>query len=128
MAQSQRDWANRGADVRNAAQLRNISEAQRIDEQNKQNRYSAAVANQAKGNTTQQQQFQNSMARATGQMPIAQWGAQNAADNAAQRNAAWQAGSDLASKGIGVWAQQQQNQEQRDFDREKLNRMYPEKG
>jgi hypothetical protein len=68
------------------------------------------------------------MAKATGQMPIAEWGAQNAQNAAAQQNAAWQAGSDLASKGVGVWAQQQQNQEQRDWEREKLNRMYPEKG
>jgi hypothetical protein len=128
MANSQRDWANRGADIRNAANLRNISEAQRIDEQNKANRYNAAVANQGRQNTTAQLQFTNSMSRATGQMPIAQWGEQNAQNNAAQQNAAWQAGSDLASKGVGVWAQQQQNQEQRDWEREKLNRMYPEKG
>lgn len=128
MAAAQQDWANQGANVRNAANLRNISEGQRIDELNKNNRYNAAQANQARNNTLAQQRFNNDMGKFTGQTAQAQWAAQNAQNNAAQNNRAIQAVTDLGANMGGMYYQNQQNQANRDFEREKLDRMYPQKG
>lgn len=140
LAQNQQDWMNRGADIRNQASLRNISEAQRIDELNKANRYNAARANQSNRNTLAQQQFQNAMSRVTGQQGVSNMARDDAYARAAQGNAAWQAGSDLISKGAGIYygGQQQQadralaaqqRQEDMDFERERWDRMYgPKKG
>ena len=128
LAQSQQDWANRGADIRNQAALRNMSEAQRIDELNKLNRYNAAVANRANRNTTAQQQFQNSLSKVTGQQGVSQMAREDAYARAAQQNQALQGMSDFASKAAGAYYGGQQQQADRDFEREKLNRMYPTKG
>jgi hypothetical protein len=128
MAASQQDWANQGANVRNAATLRNIGEEQRIDEANKSNRYNAALGNQSRQNTLAQQKYNNAMGRVTGQTAQAQWAAQNAQDNAATNNRAIQSATDLAANMGGLYYQNQQNQANRDFEREKLDRMYPTKG
>lgn len=128
MAQAQQNWANAGADIRNQAQLYNVKEAQRVDEANKQARYNAALQQQGQRNTIAQQQYQNAMGRATGQVPMAQWAAQDAYNRAAQQNQAWQAGSDLASKAAGAYAgyKQQQAEDQRYQDY--MDRVYPKKG
>jgi hypothetical protein len=128
MANSQQDWANQGANVRNAANLRNIGEEQRIDELNKGNRYNAAVANRANRNTTQQQIFSNNVAKVSGQAQNSQWGVQNAQDRAATNNRAIQSATDLAANMGGMYYQQQNQQANRDFEKEKLDRMYPTKG
>jgi hypothetical protein len=128
MANSQQDWANQGANVRNAATLRNIGEEQRIDELNKGNRYNAAVANRANRNTTQQQIFSNNVAKVSGQAQNSQWGVQNAQDRAATNNRAIQSATDLGANLGGIYYQGQQQQANRDFEREKLDRMYPTKG
>lgn len=128
MAASQQDWANQGANVRNAANLRNVTEAQRIDELNKTNKYNAALGNQSRQNTLAQQKYNNAMGRVTGQTAQAQWAAQNAMDNAQTNNRAIQSATDLAANMGGMYYQQQQNQANRDFEREKLDRMYPQKG
>lgn len=128
MANSQQDWANQGANVRNAANLRNIGEEQRIDELNKGNRYNAAVANRANRNTTQQQIFSNNVAKVSGQAQNSQWGVQNAQDNAATNNRAIQSATDLAANMGGMYYQGQQNQANQDWEKEKFNRMYPQKG
>lgn len=128
LAQTQQDWMNRGADVRNQAQLRNIGEAQRIDELNKRQRYEASRANQQQQNTLAQQQFQNALSKVTGQQGVSQMARDDAYARAAQSNQALQAMSDLASKGAGAYYGYKQQQEDRDWEREKLNRMYPEKG
>jgi hypothetical protein len=128
LAQSQQDWMNRGADVRNQATLRNIGEAQRIDEMNKANRYNAARANQSNRNTLAQQQFQNALSKVTGQQGVSQMARDDAYARAAQSNAAWQAGSDFASKAAGAYYGGQQQQADRDWEREKFERMYPSKG
>jgi hypothetical protein len=111
MAASQQDWANQGANVRNAANLRNIGEEQRIDELNKGNKYNAAVANRANRNTTQQQIFSNNIAKVSGQAQNSQWGVQNAQDRAATNNRAIQAGTDLLANTGGMYYQGQQNQQ-----------------
>lgn len=126
MAQAQQNWLNQGANTRNQAQMYNIGEAQRVDELNKANRYNAARANQQNQNTLAQQQFQNNLSKITGQQGVANMARQDAYANAAQNNAAWQAGSDFISKGAGIYYQVQQ--QQADREREKFNRMYPEKG
>jgi len=128
MAASQQDWANQGANVRNAANLRNITEGQRIDELNKTNKYNAALGNQSRQNTLAQQKFNNAMGRVSGQTAQAQWAAQNAQDNAMTNNRAIQSATDLAANMGGLYYQNQQNQANRDFEREKLDRMYPTKG
>jgi len=128
MAASQQDWANQGANVRNAATLRNIGEEQRIDELNKGNRYNAAVSNRANRNTTQQQIFSNNVAKVSGQAQNSQWGVQNAQDNAMTNNRSMQAGTDLAANMGGLYYQGQQQQATRDWEKEKLDRMYPKKG
>jgi hypothetical protein len=111
MAASQQDWANQGANVRNAANLRNIGEEQRIDELNKGNRYNAAVANRANRNTTQQQIFSNNVAKVSGQAQNSQWATQNAQNNAATNNRAIQSATDLAANMGGMYYQNQQNQQ-----------------
>ena len=128
MAASQQDWANQGANVRNAATLRNIGEEQRIDELNKGNRYNAAVANRANRNTTQQQIFSNNVAKVSGQAQNAQWGVQNAQDRAGTNNRAIQSGTDLLANMGGMYYQGQQQQANQDWEKEKFNRMYPQKG
>lgn len=128
MAAGQQDWANQGANVRNAATLRNIGEEQRIDELNKDNRYNAAVANRANRNTTQQQIFSNNVAKVSGQAQNAQWGVQNAQDRATTNNRAIQSGTDLLANVGGMYYQGQQQQANRDWEKEKLDRMYPQKG
>jgi hypothetical protein len=128
MAAGQQDWANQGANVRNAATLRNIGEEQRIDELNKDNRYNAAVANRANRNTTQQQIFSNNVAKVSGQAQNAQWGVQNAQDRATTNNRAIQSGTDLLANMGGMYYQGQQQQANRDWEKEKLDRMYPQKG
>jgi hypothetical protein len=111
MANSQQDWANQGANVRNAANLRNITEGQRIDELNKTNKYNAALGNQSRQNTLAQQKFNNNMGRVTGQTAQAQWATQNAQDNAATNNRAIQSATDLAANMGGMYYQNQQNQQ-----------------
>jgi hypothetical protein len=128
MANSQQDWANQGANVRNAGNLRNIGEAQRIDELNKSNRYNAALGNQSRQNTLAQQKFNNNMGRVTGQTAQAQWATQNAQDNAATNNRAIQSATDLAANMGGMYYQQQNQQANRDWEKEKFDRMYPTKG
>ena len=128
LAQSQQDWMNRGADIRNQATLRNIGEAQRIDELNKANRYNAARANQSNRNTIGQQQFNNAIAKVTGQQGVSQMARDDAYARAAQSNAAWQSGSDFASKAAGAYYGGQQQQADREWEREKFDRMYPSKG
>jgi hypothetical protein len=128
MANSQQDWANQGANVRNAATLRNIGEEQRIDEANKSNRYNAALGNQSRQNTLAQQKFNNNMGRVTGQTAQAQWATQNAQDNAATNNRAIQSATDLAANMGGMYYQQQNQQANRDWEKEKFDRMYPTKG
>jgi hypothetical protein len=128
LAQQQQDWANRGADIRNQANLRNISEAQRIDELNKANRYNAQVANRSNRNTIAQQQFQNALSKVTGQQGVSQMAREDAYARAAQQNQALQGMSDFASKAAGAYYSGQQQQADREWEREKLNRMYPQKG
>jgi hypothetical protein len=97
-AAAQRDWMQQQANVRNQAQQFNIGEGQRVYEKNLQGAYDAAVRNQGQQNTLAQQQYQNTLARATGAMPVSQMQMGMNYQGAEQSNRAIQAMTDLASK------------------------------
>lgn len=97
-ASSKQNWMQQQADTRNQATLRNMGEAQRIYEGNKMRNYDAQVRQQGMQNTLAQQQYQNALGKATGQMPISTQQQQGNIQSAEQQNKSIQAMTDLAAK------------------------------
>lgn len=110
MAARGQDWANQQTAARNQAQLQNISESQRVADQNKMNKYNSQVQNQQLRNTTAQQQYNNAMGKITGQQANSALNQNAMWQNAAQQNQAIQSVGDLAGKLGSVYYQNQQDQ------------------
>jgi hypothetical protein len=97
-ASRRQDWALGQANMRNQAQQYNIGEEQRVADTNKRQAYDAAVRNQGTRNTAAQNQFNNALAKISGQQPQSAQQQAGYAAQAEQQNKSIQAMTDLASK------------------------------